>query len=107
MSGTANLIQTGTGEATQQALVFTPTRTSFRLQAGPVDVNITFLSPIEVSISRHSQQSGIIVPQPKDLIKQSMPFTYIYMDLVSNDGQPHDVQVYSDISAGEVKRCLF
>ena len=36
--------------ANQKSVLFTPTRTSFLLTAGTVDVNMTFLSPIEVSI---------------------------------------------------------
>ena len=36
--------------ANQKNVLFTPTRTSFLLTAGTVDVNMTFLSPIEVSI---------------------------------------------------------
>lgn len=38
--------------------------------------------------------------QETDPVKQSMPFSYYYIDAVSTDGQPHNVQVYSDISAG-------
>ena len=34
------------------------------------------------------------------MARQSFPFTYIYVDLASNDGQAHDVQVYLDISGG-------
>lgn len=37
--------------ANQTAVVITPTRTSFLLNAGPIIVNMTFLSPIEVCIS--------------------------------------------------------
>ncbi|TDL21981.1 hypothetical protein BD410DRAFT_723660 [Rickenella mellea] len=69
--------------ANQTAAIITPTQTSFILQAGPVNVNSTFLSPIE----------------PTDLVRQSMPFTYLYVDVTSADGQPHSVQLYSDISA--------
>ena len=35
--------------ANQTSVLFTPTRTSVLLTAGTVDVNMTFLSPIEVS----------------------------------------------------------
>lgn len=34
--------------ADQVAVVVTPTRTSFLFQAGPVTVNATYLSPVEV-----------------------------------------------------------
>ena len=36
--------------ANQSAVIFTPTRTSFLLDTGTVEVNMTFLSPIEVRI---------------------------------------------------------
>ena len=36
--------------AIQTNVIYTPTRTSYSLKAGPVDVNITFLSPIEVHL---------------------------------------------------------
>jgi hypothetical protein len=37
--------------------------------------------------------------QPDDLVKQSIPFSYITLSAVSTDGNAHNVQVYSDISA--------
>lgn len=37
--------------ASEKALKITPTRSSFLLEAGSVDVNMTFLSPIEVRLS--------------------------------------------------------
>ena len=36
--------------ANQVAIIMTPTRTSFLFQAGPVTVNATYLSPVEVSV---------------------------------------------------------
>ncbi|KAI9067393.1 DUF1793-domain-containing protein [Trametes sanguinea] len=61
----------------------TPTRTIFTMQAGPMNVTITFLSPIE----------------PSDWVLQSLPFSYVSCEATALDGQPHNVQVYSDISA--------
>ncbi|OBZ70559.1 hypothetical protein A0H81_09078 [Grifola frondosa] len=61
----------------------TPTRTIFTMQAGPMNVTVTFISPIE----------------PSDWAKQSFPFSYVSLDASSTDGNSHDVQVYSDISA--------
>ncbi|PIL35879.1 hypothetical protein GSI_01539 [Ganoderma sinense ZZ0214-1] len=61
----------------------TPTRTIFVMQAGPMNVTITFLSPIE----------------PNDLVKQSIPFSYVSVEAQSLDGNSYPVQVYSDISA--------
>ncbi len=38
--------------------------------------------------------------KPTDLVLQSLPFSYVYIDVESNDGQEHSIQLYSDISAG-------
>lgn len=40
------------------------------------------------------------VVKPSDPVKQSLPFSYVSLVATSNDGKPHAVQVYSDISAG-------
>ncbi|KAL1944830.1 hypothetical protein VTO73DRAFT_2450 [Trametes versicolor] len=61
----------------------TPTRSIFTMQTGPMNVTVTFLSPIERS----------------DLVLQSLPFSYVSIVASTLDGQAHDVQVYSDISA--------
>nr|GAT53591.1 predicted protein [Mycena chlorophos] len=61
----------------------TPTRTIFTVQAGPMELNITFLSPIE----------------PADPAKQSFPGAYVYVEGTSTDGKAHTVQLYADISA--------
>ncbi|KAJ3763359.1 hypothetical protein EV360DRAFT_33746 [Lentinula raphanica] len=60
----------------------TPTRTILVLQAGAMNINITFLSPIE----------------PSNLALQSFPFTYIYFDASSTDGKSHSLQIYQDFS---------
>ncbi|KAK0233866.1 hypothetical protein IW262DRAFT_1505074 [Armillaria fumosa] len=64
------------GPATNLSFEVTPTRTVFSLHANTMNVNVTFLSPIE-----------------------SLPFSYVYIDVESNDGQEHSIQLYSDISA--------
>ncbi|KAK0199056.1 hypothetical protein F5146DRAFT_920298 [Armillaria mellea] len=61
----------------------TPTRTILSIHANTTNVNVTFLSPIE----------------PSNLVLQSLPFSYVYIDVESNDGQKHSIQLYSDISA--------
>ncbi|KAF8180551.1 hypothetical protein K438DRAFT_1938236 [Mycena galopus ATCC 62051] len=68
----------------------TPTRTIFTVQAGPMRLNVTLLSPIE----------------PTDYVLQSFPFSYVYLDGTSTDGQSHSVQLYSDISAEWVTNSL-
>ncbi|KAA1474523.1 hypothetical protein DENSPDRAFT_860385 [Dentipellis sp. KUC8613] len=65
------------------AMTITPTRTTWSLAAGPMNVNVTFFSPIE----------------PGDWVRQSIPFSYLYVEAASTDGNQHSVQVYSDISA--------
>ena len=53
--------------------------------AGVVEMNITFLSPIT----------------PTDLMRQSLVFSYVDVSVTSTDGAAHDVQLYTDITAGK------
>ena len=53
--------------------------------AGVVEMNITFLSPIT----------------PTDLARQSLTFSYVDVSVTSTDGASHDVQLYTDITAGK------
>lgn len=46
-------------------------------------MNITFLSGVT----------------PDDLLRSSLPYTYMDVEVVSTDGSQHSVQLYSDISA--------
>ncbi|OCB90969.1 DUF1793-domain-containing protein [Sanghuangporus baumii] len=68
--------------AIQQSFVFTPTRSSYVLQAGLVNVTMTFMSPIEA----------------KDIVRQSLPFSYLYFEVDSIDGNAHDIIIYSDVT---------
>ncbi|PIL34513.1 hypothetical protein GSI_03291 [Ganoderma sinense ZZ0214-1] len=61
----------------------TPTRSIFVMTAGPMNVTVTFLSPVE----------------PDDWVKQSIPFSYVSVEAQSLDGNSYSVQMYSDISA--------
>ena len=72
----------------QTSFSYTSTRSIFTMQAGPVNMNVTFLSPVT----------------PDDLLRQSMPITYLTVQVQSADGQEHDVQLYTDVSAG---RCPY
>ena len=36
--------------------------------------------------------------QPTDLVNQSIPFSYLAVEFIANDGNPHKVQHYTDIS---------
>ncbi|KAK6438484.1 hypothetical protein LTR95_005320 [Oleoguttula sp. CCFEE 5521] len=50
---------------------------------GQVQMKISFLSPVS----------------PDDLLRSSLPYSYLEVDVQSVDGKQHDVQVYTDISA--------
>ena len=84
---------------TGQTITPTSTIRSYTAKTETVDISmdVTFLSPIEVS------QMSILSPnclnpplQPGDLALQSFPFSYIGVDLKSNS-QPHDVQILLDM----------
>lgn len=68
--------------ATQLFSYITPTQTIFGLRAGPLDLNVTFFSPVEVT----------------DIQRQSIPLSYVTASVASNDGASHDTQIYMDIS---------
>ncbi|KAF7352670.1 DUF1793-domain-containing protein [Mycena venus] len=81
--GTPSVPAVTFNKAVQKSSRFTSTQSIFVLSAGPVDLTVTFLSPVE----------------PTDLVKQSIPFAYMGVSAASTDGRSHSVQVYSDISA--------
>ncbi|CCM06728.1 uncharacterized protein FIBRA_09022 [Fibroporia radiculosa] len=62
----------------------TSTQSIFTMTAGPVELTVRFLSPVE----------------PSDLVNQSLPFSYFAVSAQSVDDKSHEVQVYSDISGG-------
>ncbi|KAH9035568.1 hypothetical protein EDB85DRAFT_869131 [Lactarius pseudohatsudake] len=64
-------------------VAISPTQTILTAEAGPMQINLTFLNPIE----------------PKDWVKQSIPLSYLSLTAKSLDGAAHAVQVYSDLSA--------
>ena len=51
---------------------------------GAVQMKITFLSPVS----------------PDDLVRSSLPYSYMEVEVKSLDGKSHSVQLYTDISAG-------
>ncbi|KAF8874073.1 hypothetical protein BD779DRAFT_1476666 [Infundibulicybe gibba] len=82
----------------------TPTRTMFTFTAGPMEVEVTFLSPTE----------------PKDLVRQLFPFTYVYLtanatawseslssEWVSVDGQWNASDVMMRVNPTEVVFAAF
>lgn len=81
----APLPGSGVALAQQNAFSYTATKSIFGLSAGPVNINVTFTSPV----------------MPDDQMRQSLVFSYMEVAVESGDGASHDVQLYSDISAGE------
>lgn len=74
--------------AQQTSYEYTSTRSIFTIVADDkVQIKITFLSPLT----------------PTDLKRQSLIFSYMDVEVSSADGSEHDVQIYTDISAGEWK----
>ena len=71
----------------QISFEYTSTRSTFIMDvAGVVEMNITFLSPVT----------------PGDLKRQSLVFSYVDVSVTSTDGATHDVQLYTDITAGKL-----
>jgi hypothetical protein len=84
---------------------FGPANTLLTGQAGPMQVNLTFFSPIEVR--SHSSVTFNLHMQhikPEDWVKQSIPFSYLSFSASSSDSRSHAVQVYSDVSGGKSDR---
>jgi hypothetical protein len=66
----------------QTAFALTATSSKFTLEQAGVQLEVTFLSPVE----------------PGDLRRQSMPLSYVTVRATSLDGAAHRVQIYTDIS---------
>ena len=78
--------QPGPDPVTQTAFQYTSTRSVFTMTVGGmVSMNVTFLSPVT----------------PNDMKRQSLPFSYLDVEVASMDGAGHAVSIYADISAGE------
>ncbi|KAF8724482.1 hypothetical protein RHS02_08549, partial [Rhizoctonia solani] len=67
-------------DTVQTQAQFTPTRTIINSRAGPVDLVITFLSALDLT----GQKTN-------DLVRLSLPFSYLSVSAVSNDGGSHAV----------------
>ena len=69
----------------QTAFEYTSTRSIFTMSVGGyVEMKITFLSPVT----------------PDELLRSSLPYSYMEVEVQSMDGSTHNVQLYTDISAG-------
>lgn len=76
----------GVQNVEQVSADFTSTKTTFVMDVGgKVEMTVTFLSPVT----------------PNDLMRQSLIFSYLKVDVKSKDGAEHDVQIYTDISGGK------
>ncbi|KAF2718543.1 GTA glutaminase A [Polychaeton citri CBS 116435] len=63
---------------------YTSTKSIFTMDVGGVvGMTLTFLSPVT----------------PDDLLRSSLPYTYLNVETWSKDGNNHDIQVYTDITA--------
>lgn len=72
--------------ATQTAYTYTSTKSIFTFDVdGKITLNATFTSPV----------------YPTDFKRQSLAFSYLSVEVESLDGSSHDVQLYTDISAGK------
>ena len=72
--------------ASQVAFEYTSTKSIFTIEVDDkVVVKVTFLSPLT----------------PHDFKRLSLIFSYLSVEVSSLDGSEHDVQLYTDISAGE------
>ena len=71
----------------QTDFIYTSTKSIFKMNIeNKVSMTITFLSPVT----------------PTDLMRQSLVFSYMNVEVRSQEnGKQHNVQLYSDISAGE------
>lgn len=80
MGSPANNIST----VNQTAFVYTATRSIFYQNVnGAVNITVTFLSPIT----------------PNDYTRASLISSYMEVEVSSMDGQPHQVELYTDITA--------
>ncbi|KAF2746006.1 glutaminase GtaA [Sporormia fimetaria CBS 119925] len=74
----------GIPKAEQTYAEYTSTKTAFTFEVGKkVLMQVTFLSPIT----------------PLDLKRQSLPFSYMEVQIWPLDGKYHSVQLYTDVSA--------
>jgi Domain of unknown function (DUF5127)/Domain of unknown function (DUF4965)/Domain of unknown function (DUF1793)/Domain of unknown function (DUF4964) len=81
-NGTPSTVQDFQLALEQTLLEVTPTRSTFTLEGGGIELTVEFLSPVE----------------PGDIRRQSIPLSYLQVSARAIDGRPHDVQIYADIS---------
>lgn len=77
--------------ANQTAFEYTASKSIFTIDVeNKVEIKASFVSPLA----------------PKDYSVQSVVASYLDVQVTSLDGSDHDVQLYTDISAGELFPCI-
>ena len=51
-----------------------------------------------LAINKFAPGYSLTEMQPTDLVNQSIPFSYLSVEVAANDGNSHQVQLYTDIS---------
>lgn len=78
--------------ANQTSFEYTSTKSIFTITVDDkVQLKVTFLSPLT----------------PNDFKRQSLIFSYMEVEVSSLDNSEHDVQIYTDISAGKYLVLLY
>ena len=52
------------------------------------------------SIHHQDPHHDLTQTQPTDLVNQSIPFSYLAVEVVANDGNSHQAQLYTDVTGG-------
>ena len=61
---------------------------------------MNFLSPVEtIGCTYLTEMRSLTPPKPQDILRQSLPFSYVTFSATSADGDAHDVKLYTDITA--------
>ncbi|CCF48728.1 hypothetical protein NDA11_007682 [Ustilago hordei] len=79
-NGFGTLVRAGSA-ATQLSAEYTATRTMFTFEADKVKFNVTFLTPIT----------------PDDYLRQSLPLSYLHVELDKSTIKGRSIQLYTDI----------
>ena len=74
-------------QGVQQSVEITATQTKYEFQCGPVDLSVTFLSPLLMN----------------DLDLYSRPISFITFSVNSNDSKQHDVELFFNASTSIAK----
>lgn len=80
---------------------FTASKTTFVMQAGAINVSATALS---IATCTHADMLGQVTVAflspvtPRDLVRQTLPYSYMEVSVTPNDAATHSVQLYTDIT---------